>query len=244
MIHRVVLFALLASGLAATSSSIAAVAQGVLSPDVGGRWSLIDTTSPEGDGRWRVDRRVIDESGVTRYASQTRLSPERVVWQVLQGHPAQPVVVEVTPGVVIARDARGQERWRATFDAPLCLPELVAELAVQLDAAVSSAEGLRCLVPIDKAKKLAPLRLRRLADSASGERRYALGPGSLGMRLFFSEQRFTVSTDGARFLGAEGQFEIARSLDGRLRYLEGTLAYGSPRDLRSLPSVLLAPETP
>jgi hypothetical protein len=165
----------------------------------------------------------------------------RVSWAVEQGHPAQRVAIEINEGEVIARDMQGQERWRAVPDAPLCLPELVADLAVQIDDQAAGDDGLACLVPIDKAKKLAPLRLRRLSDAVDGSRRYALLPGSLGMRLFFSRQTFTVSADGRRLLGADGQFEVARSLDGRLRYVEGTLRYTVARELRPLPAALLGP---
>jgi hypothetical protein len=218
-------------------------ARGELDVGDGAPWRVVDTTTPAPTGA-TLTRRVNDGTGSLRYASRTVLRSERVTWTVEAGHPAQRVAVDITAGEVIARDPQGRERWRAVPDAPLCLPELVADLAVQADAQVAGKDGLACLVPIDKARKLAPLHLRRLPDAADGSRRYVLLPGSLGMRLFFSRQTFTVSADGRRLLAADGQFEVARSPDGRLRYVEGMLRYTAPRDIQVLPPALMGPVSP
>lgn len=213
---------------------------GTLREEGGGELRLVETITAT-PSETTLTRRVDEPTGAQRYASRTVLGADRVVWSVGAGHPTQRVTVEITSGEVIARDPSGRERWRAKPEAPLCLPELVADLAVQADAQVRDEEGLACLIPIDKAKKLAPLRLRRMADADDGSRRYVLQPGSLGMRLFFSRQTFTVSADGRRLLAADGQFEVARSLDGRLRYVDGTLAFRAPRELLKLPPALLGP---
>lgn len=214
---------------------------GDLAADGDAALAVEDRIEVAAGGAWTLRRRVADAAGQVRYASRIAVRADGVDWIVEAGHPAQPVQVRITPGLVVARDPSGRERWRAIPDAPLCLPELMAELAVQADAAARSGAGLRCLVPIDKARKLAPLRIRRLADAADGSRRYAVGPGSFGMRLFFSRQELDVSADGRRVLAARGQFEVARSLDGRLRYLEGSLRWRGPRALRTLPDALAAP---
>lgn len=215
-------------------------ADGLLVEEGGETLRWVDTITPAAEETTLI-RRVDDVMGGQRYASRTVLGADRVVWTVGVGHPAQRATVEITAGEVIARDPSGRERWRAVPEAPLCLPELVADLAVQADARVSDEEGLLCLAPIDKAKKLAPLRLRRLPDAEDGSRRYQLQPGSLGMRLFFSRQTLTVSPDGRRLLAADGQFEVARALDGRLRYVDGRLTFATPRELLQLPPALLGP---
>ena len=207
-------------------------------------WRLEDTLTSSDAAVWRLQRRVVDATGRVRYASVVHARPGEVAWSIETGHPAQRARIRITPGRVVALDADGRERWRAVPDAPICLPELMADLAVQADAAARTREGLRCLVPIDKARKLAPLRLRRLADGPDGVRRYEVGPGSLGMRLFFGRQRMDISADGRRLLGVQGQLEVVERPDGRLRYLEGSVRYAVPRALRTLPAVLSSGSLP
>ncbi len=229
---------------AADGAAATATYGGHLQPDSGTPLAVNEQlVAGPGEG-WSLQRRVVDADARTRYASTLELGEQRASWRVETGHPAQQVSYEFTPGQVVARGPDGAERWRAPLRQPLCLPELVAELAVQLDRQVRTRAGLACELPIDKARKLAPLRLRRLPDGAGGLRRYELGPGSLGMRLFFSRQILSVTADGGQLIAAEGQFEVARSLEGRLRYLEGALVYVEPRSLRALPAVLTGPHPP
>lgn len=235
---------LLASAAQAAAVGSAQRSIGGLATGNGEVWKLEDTSVDSGTDAWTFRRMVADTSGRVRYASRVLAQANRVDWVIATGHPSQRVSVNITPGLVIATDDSGRERWRAVPDAPVCLPELMAEFAVQSDAQARSNDGLRCVTPIDKARKLAPLRLRRLADAGDGSRVYEVGPGSLGMRLFFGRQVLRVSADGRELLAASGQFEVARALQGRLRYANGELRYARSRPLQRLPPMMVAVKRP
>ena len=80
---------------------------------------------------------------------------------------------------------------------------------------------MECVVPIIKAKKVAPVKFVRLPDSESGTRVVELLPGSFGMRFFLSPTQLTFSADGKRLLGQNGQFETTKDPAGSPSYLKG-----------------------
>jgi hypothetical protein len=203
----------------------AAVASGTLVPDDGAPVRLEESLGPDG----RLERRF-SRDGQLLYRSVVVPRAEGFEVEVLGGHPAQLGRFSVSRGQLEVRDAAGRPLWAEPLAQPLCLPELLAEFVrahwAQLTA---GAPPLRCVTPIIKARKVAPVQWQRLPDAADGSRVVELQPGSLGMRLFLRPTRLTFSADGARLLSQRGQFEAPPSVEGRARYLKGELRFEAPR---------------
>lgn len=222
--------------LLAAAAPPALGASGVVLLDDGRAWTLADRVPQAAtDAAWV---RVIDGPDGPRFASRIEPLDGGIAWTIEAGHPAQRGRFRITGAAVAELADDGTVRWQQAADVPVCLPEWFAETAVAADALLRDGARLRCLVPIGKARKLAPLSIRRLPDAADGSRRYEVGPGSLGMRLFFGRQTIEVDADGRAVRAVRGQLEVARALDGRLRYADGEIRYATPRPLGRLPPEL------
>ena len=135
------------------------------------------------------------------------------------------------------RDAEGRPLWTETSTQPLCLPELSgAFVRAYWNRLALGSEPLRCVTPIIKVRKVAPLQWCRLPDEPGGDRVVELGPGSLGMRLFMTQTQMTFSPDGTLLLAQQGQFEAPPRLDGRAGYLRGTAVFTQTRLTEVWPS--------
>lgn len=169
----------------------------------------------------RITRRF--ERGTTLlYQSQVKATREGFVVEVSAGHPTQLGTVSVERGALVAKDAQGKLLWTEVLKAPLCLPELTAEFVrAHWSDLRPGAPAVACVVPIIKAKKVAPVKFLRLPDAENGTRRVELLPGSFGMRFFLSPTTLTFSADGARLLGQSGQFETTKDPAGSPSYLKG-----------------------
>jgi hypothetical protein len=183
-------------------------------------------------------RRFLHQNG-TIYRSTLKPVQGSWLWTVDIAHPYQLGRVRVMPGRADGLTADGRVLWSGTTRRPVCLPELLAEVAVVYDAEIRAGRFI-CMTPVPKAKKLAPLSIRRLRDGDSGRRRYEIGPGSLGMRLFIDSSVLELSADGRAVLGQRGQFEAASGSSGRFRYLEGDAIYSAPRQVGALPDAFRA----
>lgn len=201
--------------------------------------SLIRVFDSE-QGQQRERRFVRDD--VTLYRS--RLQPDRGVWlwTVDVAHPYQIGRVRMRQGVAEGLAVDGRVLWSGTTQRALCLPEMLPEVAVAYDAQIRGGRFI-CMTPVPKAKKLAPLSIRRLGDGKDGRRRYEVGPGSLGMRFFMDSTVLELSADGKTLLAQRGQFEAARK-EAKFRYLMGEAVYASPRAVGALPAAFRATEKP
>ena len=169
----------------------------------------------------RITRRF--ERGTSLlYQSQVKATRDGFALEVSAGHPSQLGAVSVERGTLVAKDAQGKLLWTEVLKAPLCLPELTAEFVrAHWSDLRPGAPAVACVVPIIKAKKVAPVKFVRLSDAENGTRRVELLPGSFGMRFFLSPTTLTFSADGARLLGQSGQFETTKDPAGSPSYLKG-----------------------
>jgi hypothetical protein len=200
-----------------------------------------------GDSRLRIvevstdprnrERRFLRESEVL-YRSRLNVDGESWLWSVDIAHPYQIGRIRIRAGRADGLNPDGSVLWSGRTPRALCLPELLPEVAVAYDAAIRKG-GFACMTPVPKAKKLAPLSIRRLADGKDGRRRYEVGPGSLGMRLFIDASVLEVTADGVALLAQRGQFEAAWRA-GRFRYIEGDAVYAAPRRIAPLPGAFHA----
>jgi hypothetical protein len=214
------LFLLFAIASMSSNASLAnpAPVVSVASIDANGE-KVVMTDQVYADGR--IVRRF--ERGATLlYQSQVKATRDGFVVEVSAGHPIQLGVVSVEKGTLVAKDIQGKLLWTEVLKSPLCLPELTAEFvrANWSDLKVG-APAVECVVPIIKAKKVAPVKFVRLPDAESGARVVELLPGSLGMRFFLSPTKLTFSADGSRLLGQSGQFETTKDPAGSPSYLKG-----------------------
>jgi hypothetical protein len=178
----------------------------------------------------RITRRF--ERGTTLlYQSQVKATRDGFALEVTAGHPSQLGAVSVERGTLVAKDTQGKLLWTEVLKAPLCLPELTAEFVrAHWGDLKPGAPAVECVVPIIKAKKVAPVKFVRLPDAENGARRVELLPGSFGMRFFLSPTTLTFSADGARLLGQSGQFETTKDPAGSPSYLKGVGVVTVPRE--------------
>jgi hypothetical protein len=195
----------------------------------------------------QLDRGVLQRSfrtatGTTLYRSVTRAEPGRLEVQVLEGHASQRGSYRLEAGRLEVHDSEGQPLWAENLTQPLCLPELSGEFVrAHWNRLALGSEPLRCVTPIIKARKVAPLQWRRLPDGPGGERIVELGPGSLGMRFFMIPTRMTFSADGTLLLAQQGQFEAPPRIDGRASYLRGAAVFTQARPTEVWSSAAFGP---
>jgi hypothetical protein len=203
-----------------TVSSLAAPSSGVSSTSIdanGEKVVMTDQVLTEG----RIVRRF-ERGASLLYQSQVRATRDGFVMEVTAGHPAQLGAVSIEKGILTAKDPQGKLLWTEALKSPLCLPELTAEFVrAHWNDLKVGAPAVACVVPILKAKKVAPVKFVRLPDAESGARIVELLPGSFGMRFFLSPTQLTFSADGARLLGQTGQFEATKDPAGSPSYLKG-----------------------
>lgn len=191
-----------------------------------------------------LERRFTEGSALL-FRSRTRVTSSGFEVSVMDGHPSQKGRFVVDTGRLAVFDAAGQPLWREDLRERLCLPEVIGEFVrAHWDRLSSGAEPLRCLTPIIKAKKVAPLKLTRLPDTPDGRRRVELSAGSLGMRLFVVPTRLTFSADGTQLISHDGQFEAPRSVTGSAAYLRGQASYAPPRPVAAWPTARFAAAPP
>lgn len=180
-------------------------------------------------------------AGLLLYRARVLPSATGFEVTVAAGHPAQLGRFVVDAGTLSAFDASGAPLWAQPLPERLCLPELFGEFVrAHWDRLVAGAEPLRCVTPILKARKVAPLQWRRLPDEADGRRVVEVAAGSLGMRLFMSPTRLTFSPDGSRLLAQAGQFEAPPRVDGRAGYLRGDASFTRSRESMAWPATRFA----
>jgi hypothetical protein len=216
--RRLFLLFAIASMISNASLANPALAVSVASIEAYGE-KVVMTDQVYADGR--IVRRF-ERGAALLYQSQVKVTRDGFILEITAGHPIQLGVVSVERGTLVAKDPQGKLLWTEVLKAPLCLPELTAEFirAHWSDLKVG-APALECVVPIIKAKKVAPVKFVRLPDSESGTRVVELLPGSFGMRFFLSPTRLTFSADGKRLLGQNGQFETTKDPAGSPSYLKG-----------------------
>lgn len=225
--RRTALFFILMSLVSTLGFANPAPVLSVATIDANGE-KVVMTDQVYGDGR--IMRRF--EWGTTLlYQSQVKATPEGFALEVSAGHPTQLGAVSVDRGTLVAKDAQGKLLWTEVLKAPLCLPELTAEFVrARWSDLKPGAPAVECVVPIIKAKKVAPVKFVRLPDANNGARRVELLPGSFGMRFFLSPTTLTFSADGARLLGQSGQFESTKDPAGSPSYLKGVGVVNVPRE--------------
>lgn len=212
------LFFAIVSMISASSFADPSPVVSVASIDTSGE-KVVMTDQVYADGR--IIRRF--ERGTTLlYQSQVKATRDGFVIEVSAGHPIQLGTVSVEKGTLTAKDPQGKLLWTEVLKSPLCLPELTAEFVrAHWSDLRAGAPAVECVVPIIKAKKVAPVKFARLPDSESGARVVELLPGSFGMRFFLSPTKLTFSADGTRLLGQNGQFETTKDPAGSPSYLKG-----------------------
>lgn len=231
----VAILALWASTPAWAAASTAARAE--ITAD-GIRFELVEQQLDRG----ALQRSFRTATGTTLYRSVTRAGPGRLEVQVLEGHASQRGSYRLEAGRLEVRDSEGQPLWAENLTQPLCLPELSGEFVrAHWNRLALGSEPLRCVTPIIKARKVAPLQWRRLPDGPRGERIVELGPGSLGMRFFMIPTRMTFSPDGTLLLAQQGQFEAPPRIDGRASYLRGAAVFTQARLTEAWPSAAFGP---
>lgn len=193
----------------------------------------------------QTTERYFSEGGTSLYRTRIRQSASGFEVDVLEGHPSQRGRFSVEGGRLAVFDAAGAPLWNEPLRERLCLPELLGEFVrAHWELLALGAQPLRCVTPIIKAKKVAPLQLRRMPDSADGERVVEVSAGSLGMRFFVVPTRLTFSPDGSRLNAQSGQFEAPRSIDGSASYLRGQATYTRSRPIPVWPISAFAPAAP
>ena len=186
--------------------------------------------------------RSFTRDGALLYRSVVKTQPAGFEVQVLAGHASQRGSFKVEAGRLEVSESAGQALWAEPLREPLCLPELFAEFVrAHWQRLGTDAAPLRCGMPIIKAKKLAPLQLRRLPDTPEGLHVVEVSPGSLGMRFFFVATRLTFSADGTRLLAHQGQFEAPPRTEGRASYLRGAARFALTREAPLWPAARFAP---
>lgn len=202
-----------------------------------GRLQLEETVDASG----ALDKHFLRD-GQTLYRSRTVMRKDGGLVQVQEGHASQLGRVEWRAGRLSVFDAQGRPLWSQALPAPLCLPELFPEfIGAHWAQLQPGGAPLRCVTPIIKAKKLAPVQFQRLPDGADGSRIVELQPGSVGMRLFLSPTQLAFSADGKRLQNQRGQFEAPARRDGRASYLKGEATYTRSREAQAVSAALFAP---
>lgn len=232
---------LLAAGVA-----VAATAHGAVTP------SVAVITAP--DASYTLTDRVVRDGVLERsfsrgdealYRSVVALQARGFEVKVVEGHPSQLGSFIVSSGQLTVRDAAGTVLWREALQAPLCLPEVFAEFVRAHAAQIEAADGFRCAAPIIKARKVAPLKWRRIKGGPDDARKvYEVSAGSLGMRFLVGATTLTFGADGSQMLGQSGHFEAPRSRTGRAAYLKGTARYAAGRPVPQWPAAVFAPAAP
>ena len=191
-----------------------------------GKVEMTDQVYPDG----RIERRYQRASTVL-YQSMVRPTRNGFYAEITAGHAMQLGSFSVANGTLTVSDPQGSMLWTQALRAPICLPELSAEFVMaHWDDLVIDGPVVTCVVPIVKARKVAPVQWARLPDTANGERVVELQPGSFGMRFFLSPTRITFSSDGKRILTQSGQFETTDDPSGRPSYLDGYSVINTPRE--------------
>jgi hypothetical protein len=203
--------------------------------------SVVETQTSSNADAPMLERRFVADGRVF-YRSRLQDGGARWEWSVDIGHPIQKGRVLIRQGSAEGIDANGATLWTGTTTRPICVPDVFAEVAVHYDDQLRQGVTLVCMTPVPKARKLAPLAVRRIADGADGRRRYSIGPGSLGMRLFVKSTTLETSADGRFLLAQRGQFEASYA-QGRFRYIEGDAVYSTPHALTPLPNIFRASGT-
>lgn len=159
------------------------------------------------------------------YQTKTSAIENGFTFEVLVGHRSQLGSYKLIGNVLEVTDKNGELLWTETLEQPLCPPELAAEfIRAHWDSLIAGGKPLTCVIPIVKAKKVAPVKWVRLDDTENGERVVELRPNSFGMRFFLSDTRFTFNNSGDVWLTQEGQFESTRDPDKRARYMKGSMS--------------------
>jgi hypothetical protein len=191
-----------------------------------GKVEMTDQVYPDG----KIERRY-QRGNTVLYQSMVRPTSNGFYAEITAGHAMQLGSFSVENGTLTVRDPQGSILWTEALNAPLCLPELSAEFVLaHWDDLVIDGPVVPCVVPIIKARKVAPVQWARLLDTANGQRVVELQPGSFGMRFFLSPTRITFSSDGKRMLTQSGQFETTDDPSGRPSYLEGNGVINTPRE--------------
>jgi hypothetical protein len=186
-------------------------------------------------------QRTFTSGSKTLYESNVSIQPNTIDIHVVKAHPSQLGRFNVSSGQLKVFDANGAPLWSEPLKARMCPPELLGEFVrAHWNLLQTTSPPLACLTPIIKAKKVAPLKVVRLADLPSGQRVVEFSAGSLGMRFFMISTKLTFSPDGNTLLSHNGQFESSATIEGSASYLRGQGSYSKPRVIMPLPESIFA----
>ncbi len=203
----------------------------ILTGEDNARITVIDELSADGS----IDRQFLRDAKVL-YRSRVQFEGTQMVVRITEGHPSQRGAFRLAGSQLSVTDAQGQPLWSETLSRPLCLPEFNPEFVqAHWDRLAPGAPALPCVVPIIKARKVAPVQWVRLPDGPAGERVVELQPGSFGMRFFLKPTRLGFSADGRTLLWQTGQFESVKDPQASPSYLKGQARYERPREAQRWP---------
>ena len=185
--------------------------------------------------------RNFTSGGKTLYATNVTIEPNVINISVVKAHASQLGRFKVSAGKLDVFDANGAPLWSEPLKARMCPPEMLGEFVrahwafLQIDS-----PAMNCLTPIIKAKKVAPLKVVRLADLPGGQRVVEFSAGSLGMRFFMTATQLVFSADGNSLLSHNGQFESSATIEGSPSYMRGQATYDKPKPIMAMPESLFA----
>lgn len=185
--------------------------------------------------------RNFTSGGKTLYATNVTIEANVINISVVKAHASQLGRFKVSAGKLDVFDANGAPLWSEPLKARLCPPEMLGEFVrahwafLQIDS-----PAMNCLTPIIKAKKVAPLKVVRLADLPGGQRVVEFSAGSLGMRFFMIATQLVFSADGNSLLSHNGQFESSATIEGSPSYMRGQATYDKPKPIMAMPESLFA----
>lgn len=186
-------------------------------------------------------QRTFTSGGKTLYASNLTIEPNAMDIHVVKAHSSQLGRFRVSKGKLDVFDANDVSLWSEPLKARMCPPEMLGEFVRAHWALLqTNSPAVNCLTPIIKAKKVAPLKVVRLADLFSGQRVVEFSAGSLGMRFFMTPTQLVFSADGNSLLSHNGQFESSATIEGTPSYMRGQATYDKPRAILVMPESLFA----
>ena len=177
-------------------------------------------------------KRQFTKAETVLYMSKFQINADGLSVEILAGHPSQLGRYIVKNGVLEVYDSTGVLLWTEKLKLPICPPELSAEFVrANWDSLVVGGKPLKCVIPIIKAKKVAPVQWVRLPDTDNSRRVVEIQPASFGMRFFLSPTQLIFDATGMNWISQNGQFESTRDPARWPRYLKGKGEFTAPRQV-------------
>jgi hypothetical protein len=160
----------------------------------------------------------LSQQGELVYQTRFVRYQDKLVQEVLSGHPSQLGVLELMQNQVVAYQPDGTISWQDELQQPLCLPELFGEFIRLHRTVLLAGTTVHCEGPILKAAKLAPFQLM-LQQQTADRLTFVVKPGSFGMWFFMNPIYLETDRQVQRIFRYQGVWPAPVGRDGKMQYL-------------------------